>query len=241
MGITEKEAEPVALKLLSEGFCAFVLRYSIGAGEAAFPGPMIDIAEAILIVRENAGRWGIDPDRVSLCGFSAGGHAAAFFAATWQEDYLTKVLKIEPKRYKPNALLLGYPILNLKNFKEYNEERSVEMKTVLELMFGSIFGTDRPEEELLQSFSVSSKVTTSMPPVFLWTTSEDSYVALEDHLEFIKSLADNHILHEFHVFEKGEHGISLADRTTGLTGEQIGQIGNTHRWPELAIAWLRNR
>ena len=128
LGYTEKEAEPVALRFLAEGFNSFVLRYSVGAGRAKLPAPFIDAAKAVMLVRQNARKWNIDPDRICLCGFSAGGHVAATFAATWHEQYLAEALNAQNELFKPNALILGYPILDIYRFAVRNLERKKEMQ-----------------------------------------------------------------------------------------------------------------
>lgn len=239
MGITEKEAEPVALRFLSEGFCAFVLRYSIGAGMAQFPAPFIDAAAAVMLVRESAGRFGIDPDQICICGFSAGGHVAAFLAATWQEDYLSKALKKDAAWFKPNALLLGYPILDLSVLKQKNEVKAPELKTLLEMMFSNILGAEQPKEAALKEWNVASRITSRMPPTFLWSTTGDSLIAAEDYRDFISALSTLRIPYEYHMFEKGSHGMSLGDRTVGFSKEEAEGHGNTLKWTELAIDWVR--
>lgn len=238
LGITEKEAEPVALRFLSEGYHAFVLRYSIGADMARFPAPFIDAAKAVMLVRENAGRWGINPDKISLCGFSAGGYVAMVLAATWQEDYLSNALKADNHLFKPNALLLGYPLLDLHQFMINHMEKSQEMKTLLEMIFTAVYGTANPSKQLMEEWTYKNRLTSHMPPTYLWTTAEDSLVGVEESLEFIKVLAAHQIPYEFHIFEKGAHGLSLADRTVGYSDAQIKEQGNTHAWAELAFHWL---
>ncbi len=241
MGITEKEAEPVALRFLAAGFCAFVLRYSIGAGMAVFPSPFLDAARAVMLVRSNAGRWGIDPNRICLCGFSTGGHVAAVLASTWQEDYLREALGTDFAWFKPNTLLLGYPLLDMNSFRRNNQGKSEDMNTLLDMMFRTVYGTDQPPESLLEEWNVKQRVTFRMPPTFLWTTAEDTLVAREDHFDFIKALAVNQVPYEFHIFENGPHGLSLGDRTVGYSEEEMRRNDNAHKWAELAADWVRRQ
>ena len=238
IGVTEKEAEPVALKFLSMGYQAFVLRYSIGAGLARFPAPFIDAAKAIMLVRQNAKRWYINPDKINLCGFSTGGHVAATLAATWQEEYLAKAINADNHLFKPNALLLGYPLLDLSQFKMKNFEKSHQMHNLLEMMFNVAYGTINPSEKLINEWNCINRITSHMPPTFLWTTSEDAIVGVEECLNFIKLLAVNHISYEFHIFEKGAHGLSLGDQTVGYSENEIRRDGNAHIWVDLALNWL---
>jgi len=237
LGYTEKEAEPVALKFVSEGYQAFVLKYSIG-DIARFPAPFIDAARAIMMVRRNGKRWGIDTDKICLCGFSTGGHVAAIFSATWQDDYLGKALNAENELFKPNALLLGYPLLDMHQFVANNQDKSQEMKTLLEMMLSSIYGTATPMKSTMEEWDVKNKITTMYPPTFLWTTAEDSFVGVNDSMNLIKELSACKIPYEFHIFEKGSHGLSLGNQTIGYSEDDVKRHGNTHRWVELAINWL---
>lgn len=93
---SDREAEPIAMAFLAEGYQAFVLRYSLNEN-AAFPRPLNDAEEALEMIRECSGEWGIDPDKVAVCGFSAGGHLAAALGTMG--------------RVRPNAMILGYPCI----------------------------------------------------------------------------------------------------------------------------------
>lgn len=93
---SDREAEPIALVFLARGYHAFVLRYSVGP-ESTFPQPLHDAESALDLLRANATAWRLDPDRIAVCGFSAGGHLAAALGALG--------------RVRPNALILGYPCI----------------------------------------------------------------------------------------------------------------------------------
>ncbi len=241
MGITEKEAEPVALRFLSEGFCAFVLRYSIGAELARFPSPFIDAAAAVRMVRENAEHWGIHPDKIGICGFSTGGQVATVLAATWREDYFVRALMRDSIWYRPNALLLGYPLLDFDRFLLRNQGKSPEQDTLLQMLTQTTLGTAQPEKSMLEEWNVANRVSPDMPPTFLWTTAEDQLISPEDYEDFLRALTKHCIPHEFHVFEKGSHGVSLGDRTVGYSDEEIKGLGNTPEWAERAIHWVRQQ
>jgi acetyl esterase/lipase len=93
---SDREAEPVAMAFLAQGYHAFVLRYSLNEN-AAFPKPLNDAEAALELIRRNAGEWGVTPDKIAVCGFSAGGHLAAALGTMG--------------RIRPNALILGYPCI----------------------------------------------------------------------------------------------------------------------------------
>jgi acetyl esterase/lipase len=239
LGYTEKEAEPVALRFISEGYQAFVLKYSIG-DMARFPAPIIDAAKAVWLVREHAVLWGINPDNISLCGFSAGAYVAAALGAMWQEAYLAKALNVEKNSFKPNALILGYPILDLYRFRENNQDKSQEMNTLIEMMSRCIYGSATPTETEIMEWDLKSNITTGYPPTFLWTTVEDSLTNVEQSLEFIRKLAAKGIRFEYHLFEKGVHGSSLGNKMAGFSEDAISKLGNTPKWIELALKWLKD-
>jgi acetyl esterase/lipase len=94
--LSDREAEPIAMAFLGEGYHAFVLRYSVGEA-AVFPKPLEDAEEALALIRAKAAEWGVDPDRVAACGFSAGGHLAAAVGTMGC--------------VRPNALILAYPVI----------------------------------------------------------------------------------------------------------------------------------
>ena len=238
LGYTEKEAEPVALKFLSEGFQVFVLRYSIG-DTARFPAPFLDVAKAVMLVREHAKQWNIHPDQITLCGFSTGAQVAAALGAMWQETYLSQALNADKNQFKPNALILGYPVLDLELFSELNRDKSQEMNTVLEMMFQCIYGTATPTKVEIMEWDLRSRINSTFPPTFMWTTAEDSLIDVEQYLDFIKEFSSHNIRYEFHIFEKGSHGSSMGNRMTGFSKEEIVKLGNTPKWVQLAMQWLR--
>lgn len=240
LSITEKEAEPVALRFVSAGYHAFVLKYSIGAGIATFPTPFIDAAKAMVIIRQNADKWMVDPNRITLCGFSTGGLIASIVASSWQEDIFTKTLKEDAAVMKPNTLLLAYPLLNLYGFMQKHLSGQSGIKSIIEMMFSSIFGTSQPSDQQLNEWNAIDKVSSTMPATFMWTTSEDILIDVEDSLDFIKSLANYKIPFEYHIFEKGAHGLSLGDKSVGYSNEATGEHFNTTKWIDLALEWLES-
>lgn len=240
IGITEKEADPVAMRFLAAGFHVFILRYSIGTLFGKFPAPFIDAAKSILLVRENAKRWCVDPDKIVLCGFSTGGHVAAVLGTGWQDAYLSDALGCENELLKPSALILCYPLLDLYQFNKKNLEKSSEMQPLLEMMFAATFGSTHPSKEMIEEWNCNYLVTKQLPPTFLWTTAEDALVDIEENLDFIKALALSNIPYEFHVFEKGAHGLSLGDQTVGYSKLEVENHKNASKWVELALIWLEN-
>ncbi len=227
LGYTEKEVEPIALRFLSEGFQVFVLKYSIGE-MARFPAPFLDAAKAVMLVREHARHWKIHPDRISLCGFSTGAQVVAALGARWQEPYLAKALNAEGDRFRPNALILGSPVLDMERFYEKHQGKSREMSTLIEMMFCCIYGTATPTKKDILEWDIKSRINSTYPPTFMWTTREDSLVDVEQCLDYINAFDSNMVPYEFHIFHKGAPG----------SGAVNPCAGNASKWVELALQWL---
>ncbi len=216
-----REAEPIATKFTSEGFHAFVLDYSVQPRR--HPKPLLDIARAMTIIRENAENWSIDTENIIVCGFSAGGHLAASLGVFWNKDYLSKVNGINKDYTKPNKLILCYPVIT---FKESRHVASID----------NLLGENQTED-LLQELSVEKQVSENTPNTFIWHTFEDNVVPVQNPLLFAEALRKHNVPFEMHIYQKGGHGLSLAnDETTGQ-GEPL----NTHvaTWFPLVIEWLK--
>ncbi len=110
MSTSDREAEPIALRFLAHGYHAVVLRYAV---QTRFPQPVLDLAQTILMLRQRADEWHIDPGQITVCGFSAGGHLAAAMGVFWDKPFFYEPLGINAEQIKPNTLILGYPVIDL--------------------------------------------------------------------------------------------------------------------------------
>lgn len=256
LGCSESEGEPVALRFVSMGYHAFVLRYSVyyeGENNSGFPDlskpltvnphcvhptPMREIGKAMLIIREHAEEWHVRMDKIAVCGFSAGAHNAAMYATNWRTDTITEYFHEDPEKFRPAAAILCYTL------SDYFFMRDIcAGNPPLAAFFGisntAFLGTAEPSDELLDQASPARHVTENTPPMFLWATSEDTMVPVQNSLIMARALADHHIPFEIHIFEKGPHGLSLADQTTASAKTQI--YPDAAKWPELAGSWLMKR
>lgn len=109
--LSDKEGEPIALKYNSEGFHSFVFCYHVGPDTCTRqPQPVEDLARAVLYIKNHADEWEIDPDKISICGFSAGGHLCAMYASAWQESWLSDTLNCSKIDLKIASAILAYPM-----------------------------------------------------------------------------------------------------------------------------------
>jgi acetyl esterase/lipase len=252
LGTSDREAEPVALRFASLGYHTFVLRYTTYFKEwvqdfnnlpapnekSAYPQPLFDLANAMLIIRENASNWLVDPERIAVCGFSAGAHLAASMGVHWNSSLLNEKFKSDNELFKPNAVILGYPLLDYQLMKEKVEEGANEfIKGFWEISGKAVFGTSNPSPEQLLVTSPVNFVSPQTPPTFIWHTADDDLVYAENSLRFATELAKNKVPYELHVFESGVHGLSLCDETTAGDSSHINPECKV--WFDLADSWLK--
>jgi acetyl esterase/lipase len=236
LGTSDREAEPVALRFLAQGYHAFVLRYSV---QTRFPQPMHDLAKAMHLLKANAAEWLLDSDQITVCGFSAGGHLAAALGVWWHEPWLSEPLGVTAAAIRPHALILGYPAIDL--------ELITNAPMVFEPQVGPVGARDHvlatvmgaPDQALKDRYRLDRHVSSVMPPTFIWHTADDALVPALNALRLATALAAHQVPYELHVFGSGVHGLSLADETTAAEAQHI----NPHAqiWIELALKWLKQQ
>lgn len=254
-----REAEPVAMKFSSYGYNAFVLKYNTYFrnlelrptelkdikpeninSDSVYPQPIFDLAMTIKIIRENADEWGIDTNRIVLCGFSAGGNLVGNFAVKWQEDFLSKKVKTSKDNLKPNAVILGYPITDyLIMEKEIEKNSNGNLEEFWNTSNKAIFGKSHPSNEERKNLSPSQLVSSDTPPMFIWHTANDNLVYSINSIMLAKALYENKIPYELHIFEKGPHGLSLCDETSAGKEEHINK--RCQKWFNMALYFLEEQ
>lgn len=218
-----REAEPVALRFAAFGINAFVLRYS--CVNKMFPTALLEAAQAMAYVRSHSEELGVEPGKIMICGFSAGGHLAGSLAVHWKKPFITDALGGESGLYRPDGAVLCYPVIT-------SGEKRHDGSIV------NIIGADRPADKA-ELVSLEKQVTADVPPVFLWHTADDGCVPIENTLLFAAALAENKIPFACHIFEKGVHGLSLCDDcTAGYDGHINPDCG---RWFPMAVDWIKSR
>ncbi|MGI8384871.1 alpha/beta hydrolase [Robertmurraya sp. P23] len=254
LGTSDREAEPVALRFASQGYHTFVLRYTTYFKEwvkdfnnlptpneqSAYPQPLYDLAQAVLLIKEHASKWLVDPEKIAVCGFSAGANLAASMGVQWNSALLKEKFSVESDVFKPSAVILGYPLVDYQLMKEkVDTEADQFAKGFWNIASKAVFGTATPTEEQLFEVSPVNFVSPQTPPTFIWHTADDSLVYAENALRFATALAQKKVPYELHVFESGVHGLSLCDETTANNPSHLNE--DCKVWFDLATNWLKKQ
>ncbi|MBT2653963.1 alpha/beta hydrolase [Bacillus sp. ISL-18] len=210
----EHEAYPVAKWLNSIGISSVVLNYRVAPYK--HPIPLNDAKRAIRMVRSLAGDWNLDPSRVGILGFSAGGHLAS--SAGTHYDLGNPEAEDPAERYssRPDLMILCYPVISM------GEVAHVGSRTNLLGEF--------PDAELVELLSNEKQITGETPPAFLWHTADDASVPVENSLLFAAGLGRHKVPFDLHVFESGRHGLGLAE-----------EHSEASEWTRLCEKWLRKQ
>lgn len=200
-----REGEPVAINYFAAGYNCFMVDYSIGEN-AVFPRPLEDVSAAIVHVRRNAEKYNVDPEKVYVIGFSAGGHLAAAIGTFWGEPFASSVEDMEYGENKPTAVLTCYPVIT-------GDTRYYHHDSFMRLLGYPIEKQDATSEEL-DRYSIEKHITDKTVPTFIWHTFEDDCVPLENSLLYAMALKKAGIHFEMHVYPKGNHGLSIATKET---------------------------
>lgn len=192
--ISEREGEPVAQAFAAHGISTFVLSYTC-ADDGYFPCALIEAFTAVRCVRSRAKEWRIDPNRIFLCGFSAGGHAAASAGVFWNHR-LAERLGFTGNTHRPDGLILGYPVIT--SGPDAHRESFVNL-------LGPAYS-----DGALELVSLERRVTPDTPRTFLWHTARDDSVPARNALLFADALIKNGVETELHIYPRGEHGLSTA-------------------------------
>lgn len=209
VGHTEREMEVVALHFVAEGYCAFVLNYSIGAGVALLPGPLLDIGKAIGAIKVRERLWAIDPDEILLMGFSSGAYIAALYANLWHEKWLSQGVNLSNETLKCKGVVLAYPILDLQQFANRVRETLPEQAVVVEMMFSALLNTPAPPEAQFQRWHLLEHLSDQTLPTWIWAWSEDPLVNQDPLKIYRQKLLEHQVDCQLDFFSGDVHGSGI--------------------------------
>jgi acetyl esterase/lipase len=211
------EGHDIAKWLNSFGVTGAICDYRHRGKGYGHPAPLQDAQRAIRTVRTRAAEWGVNPQRIGILGFSAGGHLASTAATHFDAGDDKAVDPIQRVSCRPDFAILCYAVIA---FDEPFTHRGSQ---------NNLLGKE-PPAELVRSLSNEKQVTPQTPPTFLWHTDEDTGVPPENSNVFYAALKKAKVPAELHVFARGRHGLGLALDVPG-----------TNQWSKLCEAWLKNR
>jgi acetyl esterase/lipase len=221
----DHEGKQVAEWLNRLGVAAFILKYRLGP-RYHHPAMLQDAARAIRTVRARARDWKLDPERVAILGFSAGGHLASTAGTHFDAGRPDDEDPIERVSSRPDRLILIYPVISLNTPYAHSGSRR------------NLLG-ENPPAELVAGLSNETQVTPQTPPTFLVHTDEDTAVPPENSLLFALALRRAKVPLELHLFEKGRHGLGLGE---GLPNFKPSDKSEGFKaWPGLCETWLRGQ
>ena len=220
----DHEGKQVAEWLNSLGVAGFVLKYRLGP-RYHHPSMLQDAGRAIRTVRAGGKKWNVDPHKIAIIGFSAGGHLASTAATHFDAGKPDAEDPIERVSSRPDRAILVYPVVALAT--PYGHSGSKR----------NLLG-DNPSEDQVRSLSNETQVTAETPPTFLAHTNADAGVPAENSLLFAMALRKAKVPVELHLFEKGQHGLGLGGGTKqfGIAPDEAFR-----EWPKLCAIWLKRQ
>lgn len=214
------EGADVAKWFASKGVVAAVLKYRLPVSESniiSYKSPILDAQRAMRLIRHNAQEWGVDPSRVGVIGFSAGGHLASTLATHYDCRYADPIDSIDELSARPDFSILAYSVITFKD--DYTDNGTRNKLTRF-----------NPTAELIEAFSNELHVDAQSPPAFLVHSSDDNIVPVQNSIQYYQALIENGVEAEMHIYPSGGHGYSLAHSDPYLSS-----------WTERLEAWLRLR
>jgi acetyl esterase/lipase len=211
------EGNDYALWLNQHGITCFVLKSRLGSGNYHYPVEFEDVSRAMRMVRANAAQWHIDPNQIGVMGSSAGGHLASMLLTHFDDGDPKATDPIDRQSSRPDLGILCYAVIDMST--KYVHQGSKE----------NLLGPN-PKPGLAEFVSSQLQVKSNTPPCFIWCTYEDTTVPMENSLMFAEALRKQHVPFDLHIYQKGHHGIGLADKPP---------FAHPHPWAGDLLYWLK--
>lgn len=209
------EGVQIAAWLNTQGIPAFVLDYRVAPYR--YPAPIEDGEQALWLIRQHAEDNGIDPNRIGVWGFSAGGHLASTLGTQCGKVEAITASPHLPPCWRPAFMILAYPVISMETPETHMGSRN------------NLLGA-HPDPALAHKLSNQFNVTSGTPPTFLFATEKDPTVPIANSLDFYRALVDRGVPAELHVYDYANHGCGLC-----------GSILPLSTWPTLLRNWLVQR
>lgn len=220
---SSREAEPIGLAFMPHGFNAFVLNYSVRStgSKNIYPQQLIEASMAMKHIKDNAERYNIDPEKIFVCGFSAGGHLAASLGTKWYIKEIYDAIDMPYGYNKPKGMILGYPVISV----HYGS-------------YANVFNVTDPTEEMFEKAGIVNYVDERACEAFIFHTSNDQTVPVVNALDIAAALSKAGKQFEMHIYPDAPHGIALANE---LTMENEPKYNNPRiaRWVLDAATWAK--
>lgn len=223
---SDREGEPIAQAFMPYGYNAFVLSYSV-AKTKAFPSQLIEASLAMKHIRDNAEEYGIDPEKVFVTGFSAGGHLCASLGTMWHKKEIYEVTQMPFGYNRPTGIMPVYPVIS-----GVNEWRHFGS-------FKNLLCTDEPTREQLTECSIELHVDENAVPAFIMHTSNDELVNVRNSLALANAYAEQKKEFELHIYPDAPHGAALGNAITSQ-GNAKWENSEIAKWVAQAAAWAES-
>lgn len=217
---SQREAEPIAMAFLPLGMNAFVLDYSVAPNK--FPTQIREVAAAMELLYQKQDEWHVDTEKITIIGFSAGGHLAAHYSTSFD---IPEVREVFPESKAVNGSILSYPVI------------TAEEGLCHQGSFKNLTGEYPLSEENYKRFSLENCVSEKTPPAFIWHTAADNCVPVESALRYAAAMSKYKRPYELHIYPYGGHGGSTFDNQTQNKPNEISKYNS--RWVQEAGEWLK--
>ena len=217
---SQREAEPIALAFIPFGMNAFVLDYSVAPNK--YPTQITEVAAAMELLYQKQDEWHVDTEKITIIGFSAGGHLAAHYSTSFD---IPEVREVFPESKAVNGSILSYPVI------------TAEEGLCHQGSFRNLTGEYPLSEENYKRFSLENCVSEKTPPAFIWHTAADNCVPVESALRYAAAMSKHKRPYELHIYPYGGHGGSTFDNQTQNGPNEISKYNS--RWVQEAGEWLK--
>ena len=213
----DREGMQIAQWFNSIGVAGFILKYRHHGVGYSYPAPLQDVQRAMRTARNRAAEWNIDPNRIGVIGFSAGGHLASSIGTHFQNNYYETHDAIDRNSCRPDFMMLIYPVITLDDSYTHSGSKR------------NLLG-DNPDPELVENLSNEKQITAQTPPTFLVHSNEDTTVPAENSIYFYLGLRKAGVPAEMHIYQKGGHGTAIE-----------AKYGVISSWPDRCAEWMKGR